>query len=60
MVAKYSNLVNGFDKIAITKLDVLDTFDEICIGVSYWLDGKKLDSMPGKNNNGHQMALQNL
>ena len=48
MVAKYSHLVNGFSKIALTKLDVLDKFEEISIGVSYSLDGKKLDSMPGK------------
>ena len=47
MVAKYSNMVNGFDQIALTKLDVLDTFDEISIGVSYTHDGKELDSMPG-------------
>ena len=47
MVAKYSHMVNGFDRIALTKLDVLDTFDEISIGVSYTLDGKELASMPG-------------
>ena len=47
MVANYSNLVNGFTSIALTKLDVLDTFQEIMIGVSYKLNGEKLDSMPG-------------
>ena len=48
MVANYSNLVNGFTSIALTKLDVLDTFQEIMIGVSYKLNGEKLDSMPGQ------------
>lgn len=48
MVAKYSTLVNGYTSIALTKLDVLDTFDEVKIGVSYKLDGEELKSMPGK------------
>ena len=28
-------------------MDVLDSFDEVKIGVAYKLDGKVLDSMPG-------------
>lgn len=34
--------------IAITKLDILDGFDEIKIGVGYKHKGKKLLSFPGK------------
>ena len=34
--------------IVITKLDILDTFKEIKIGVSYTLDGKPVESMPGE------------
>lgn len=33
--------------ICLTKMDILDSFDEIKIGVAYKLDGKVLDSMPG-------------
>ena len=33
--------------IALTKLDIFDTFDELKIGVGYKLDGKVLESMPG-------------
>ena len=33
--------------ICLTKLDILDDFDEIKIGVAYKLDGKTLESMPG-------------
>ena len=47
MVAKYSTLVNGYTSIALTKIDVLDTFDEVKIGVSYKLNGKELQSIPG-------------
>ncbi len=34
--------------ICLTKLDVLDTFEEVKIGTAYKLDGKTLDSLPGE------------
>lgn len=48
MVAKYSNTINGYESIALTKIDIFDTFQEVKIGVAYKLDGKKLDSMPAE------------
>ena len=36
----------GIDGIALTKLDVLDGFDELKICVGYELDGQKLDYLP--------------
>ena len=36
----------GIDGIALTKLDVLDGFDELNICVGYELDGEKLDYYP--------------
>ncbi len=36
----------GIDGIALTKLDVLDGFDELNICVGYELDGKKIDYFP--------------
>jgi adenylosuccinate synthase len=38
--------VGGIDGIALTKLDVLDGFDELAIGVGYTLGGKKLEHFP--------------
>ena len=38
--------ISGIDGIALTKLDVLDDFDEIKICVEYDLDGKKIDYLP--------------
>ena len=35
--------------ICLTKLDILDDFEEVKIGVAYLLDGEKIESMPGKN-----------
>ncbi len=38
--------VSGIDGIALTKLDVLDGFDEIRICVKYRLDGREIDHLP--------------
>ena len=35
-----------FFSLAITKIDVLDDFDEIKVAVDYKIDGKVLDSFP--------------
>ncbi|MBI2430250.1 MAG: adenylosuccinate synthase [Ignavibacteriales bacterium] len=43
---KYSLMVNGINEIALTKLDVLDDFDNINICVAYKKDGKILKSFP--------------
>ncbi|RWS01665.1 adenylosuccinate synthetase-like protein [Dinothrombium tinctorium] len=41
VLLRYSNIINGYTAIALTKLDVLDAFDEIKIAVAYILDGKE-------------------
>ncbi|ACF13979.1 Adenylosuccinate synthase [Chloroherpeton thalassium ATCC 35110] len=43
---KYSLAVNGVTELAITKLDVLDTFDEVKICTAYQLDGKSPKDFP--------------
>jgi adenylosuccinate synthase len=45
-VLRYANLVNGFDELALTKLDKLDALPEIRICTDYLLDGKVTDGMP--------------
>ncbi len=37
---------SGIDGIALTKLDVLDGFDELKVCVGYRLDGKEIDYLP--------------
>lgn len=44
---KYSNAINGYDSLNLTKLDVLDELAEIEVGVEYLVDGKPLQSFPG-------------
>lgn len=39
-----------FTSLVIAKLDVLDTFEEVKIGISYKHKGKVLESFPGNVN----------
>jgi adenylosuccinate synthase len=43
---QYTAMVNGFDTLVITKLDVLDHLDEIPVCVGYKLCGKPINEMP--------------
>ncbi|KAG6592421.1 adenylosuccinate synthetase [Phytophthora cinnamomi] len=43
---RYSNMVNGFTELNLTKLDVLTGLEKVKIGVAYWYRGQKLDGMP--------------
>lgn len=43
----HSNMVNGYTAIALTKLDILDVFDEVKIGVKYWKkNGEEMKHFP--------------
>jgi adenylosuccinate synthase len=46
VVVRYAVRVNGLTGLAVTKLDVLDTFADIPVAVGYKLDGELFDSMP--------------
>ncbi len=46
VVLRYARRVNGMDALALTKLDVLDTFDEIKVCVGYRHHGEVLDEFP--------------
>lgn len=43
---RYSLIVNGVTEIALTKLDVLDAFEEVKVCTSYMLDGKEIFDFP--------------
>lgn len=47
-VMRYAVRVNGLTGLAVTKLDVLDGFAEIPVGVSYELDGQPCEEMPAE------------
>jgi adenylosuccinate synthase len=43
---KYTQEINDFTAINLTKLDVLDDFDEIPVAVAYTYNGQELESFP--------------
>jgi adenylosuccinate synthase len=45
-VVRYAARVNGLTGLAVTKLDVLDSFEEIPVGVAYQLDGDACEELP--------------
>jgi adenylosuccinate synthase len=47
VVVRYASRVNGLTGLAVTKLDVLDTLDEIRIATGYRAGGETLDEFPG-------------
>lgn len=47
-VVRYAARVNGLTGLAVTKLDVLDSFTEIPVGTGYRLDGQGCDEMPSE------------
>ncbi|XP_063773662.1 adenylosuccinate synthetase isozyme 2 isoform X1 [Pseudophryne corroboree] len=46
VLLRYAHMINGFTALALTKLDILDVFSEIKVGVSYKLDGVKIPHFP--------------
>jgi adenylosuccinate synthase len=47
-VVRYAVRVNGLTGLAVTKLDVLDSFAEIPVGTAYRLDGGVCEEMPAE------------
>jgi adenylosuccinate synthase len=47
-VVRYAARVNGLTGLAVTKLDVLDSFAEIPVGSMYRLDGEDCQEMPAE------------
>jgi len=45
---KSATIVNGFTGFALTKLDILDTFETIKVALSYKLNGQLLNSPPAR------------
>lgn len=48
VVMKHSCLINGYDKLNLTKLDVLDALPEIKVAVKYISNDQTLSHFPGK------------
>jgi adenylosuccinate synthase len=46
VIVRHAAGVNGLTGLAVTKLDVLDSFDEVLLGVGYQLDGVATANFP--------------
>ncbi|KAM9612856.1 adenylosuccinate synthetase isozyme 2 isoform 4-T4 [Trichechus inunguis] len=46
VLLRYAHMINGFTALALTKLDILDMFTEIKVGVAYKLDGEIIPHFP--------------
>jgi adenylosuccinate synthase len=46
VAGKYSARVNGFDAMIITRLDILDGWDELRVCVAYEIDGVRTEQFP--------------
>lgn len=57
VVLRYSCLINGYDALNLTKLDVLDGLAEIKIATKYLVEGKELPGFPGQSLSAAQAPL---
>lgn len=46
VATRYAAELNGFNSVALTKLDVLDALDEIKVCIGYEIDGEQIDTFP--------------
>uniref|UniRef100_A0A3Q2KNI6 Adenylosuccinate synthetase isozyme 2 n=5 Tax=Equus TaxID=9789 RepID=A0A3Q2KNI6_HORSE len=46
VLLKYAHMINGFTALALTKLDILDVFTEIKVGIAYKLFGDIIPHFP--------------
>jgi adenylosuccinate synthase len=47
-VVRYAVRINGLTALAVTKLDVLDGFDQVQVGTGYEVDGECREEMPAE------------
>ncbi|MEO6096326.1 MAG: adenylosuccinate synthase [Fibrobacteria bacterium] len=48
VLVRRAAMVNGLTHLAITKMDVMDNFDEIKVCTHYELDGRRMDNFPSQ------------
>jgi adenylosuccinate synthase len=48
--------LNSLSEVAITKLDILDAFDEVKVCVAYEVDGRRIDHLPDNQSVLHRVT----
>ncbi|XP_078239220.1 adenylosuccinate synthetase isozyme 2 isoform X4 [Pogona vitticeps] len=46
VLLRYAHMINGFTALALTKLDILDVFPEIKVGIAYKIDDEIIPHFP--------------
>ncbi|XP_015279912.1 PREDICTED: adenylosuccinate synthetase isozyme 2 isoform X2 [Gekko japonicus] len=46
VLLRYAHMINGFTALALTKLDILDVFPEIKVGIAYKINDKMIPHFP--------------
>lgn len=58
VLVKYALMINGFTALAVTKLDILDVFPEIKIGVGYKVNNEPIPYFPANQEVLHKVEVQ--
>ncbi|MCI4376582.1 hypothetical protein PGIGA_G00190120 [Pangasianodon gigas] len=58
VLVKYAHMINGFTALALTKLDILDVFSEIKVGVGYKVDNEFIPYFPANQEVLHKVEVQ--
>ncbi|XP_008115660.1 adenylosuccinate synthetase isozyme 2 isoform X2 [Anolis carolinensis] len=58
VLLRYAHMINGFTALALTKLDILDVFPEIKVGVAYKLYEKIIPHFPANQEVLNKVAVQ--
>jgi adenylosuccinate synthase len=56
VMLRHAVRVNSLSEVAITKLDVLDAFEEVKVCVAYEVDGRRLDHLPDNQSVLHRVT----
>ena len=56
VMLRHAVRVNSLSEVAITKLDVLDAFDEVKVCVAYEVDGERVEHLPDNQSALHRAA----
>ncbi len=54
VMLRHAVRLNSLSELAITKLDVLDVFDEVKVCVAYEIDGQRVESLPDNQSRLHR------
>lgn len=57
---KYTNMINGYTCICVTKLDILDQFPEVKLAIGYTLNGKPIDYFPSNASDLEKVEVEYL